>query len=293
MSSASTEAGSRPYRGRIAPTPTGHLHLGHARAFGVAWDRARRAGGTLLYRDENLDPQRCKPAFAEAAMVDLRWLGLDWDEGPDRGGPHAPYRQSERMEWFLEVWDRLRLAGVIYPSPHSRREISERVDAPHEDAEAEPIFPPELRPRLGTGGEARAPGTVNWRFRVPDGQAVTFQDALQGPQNFIAGSDFGDFLVWRRDGVPAYELAVVADDHAMGITEVVRGADLLLSTARQILLFEALGWARPAWAHVPLLRDAHGRRLAKRDAALSLRTLREEGIAPAELLRSQLDALRG
>lgn len=277
----------RTYRGRLAPTPTGHLHLGHARAFGVAWARARRFGGRLLYRLEDLDLQRCKPEFAQAALEDLRWLGLDWDEGPEVGGPHAPYRQSERRDWFLEVWKRLRDSGAIYPSPHSRKDVSLAATAPHE-GEEEPIFPPELRPPPGTGREAPVPGDVNWRFRVPDGRAIRFHDALQGRQTYMAGVDFGDFLVWRRDDVPAYEMAVVADDHAMGITEVVRGADLLLSTARQILLYEALGWQAPDWCHLPLVRDADGRRLAKRHQSLSLRTLREHGTPPEQIRSAQI-----
>lgn len=287
MPSASPEAGYTGYRGRLAPTPTGYLHLGHARAFGVAWNRARAAGGELVYRTEDLDPDRCRAEFATAAMEDLRWLGLDWQEGPDVGGPHSPYAQSERISWFREIWERLRDLGAIYPSLHSRREVAERVNAPNE-GDCEPIFPSELRPPRNTGREANGPGGVNWRFRVPDGRVINFTDALQGPQSFTAGEDFGDFLIWRRDGVPSYEMAVVADDHAMGITEVVRGADLLVSTARQILLYEAFGWRPPAWVHVPLVRDASGQRLAKRHASLSLRQLREDGVLPAPLLQSAL-----
>jgi len=275
------------YRGRIAPTPTGHLHLGHARAFGVAWARARAAGGSLIYRTEDLDPQRCREDFAADAIEDLRWLGLAWDEGPDVAGPFGPYVQSARHEWFLQVWAQLRDAGTIYPSPHSRKDVAAASQAPNE-GDAEFIFPPELRPSIGCGAEARTPGVVNWRFRVPDGRRVTFTDAFQGAQTFTAGIDFGDFLVWRRDGVPAYEMAVVADDHAMRITEVVRGADLLISTARQILIYEALGWHVPKWCHVPLLRDAQGRRLAKRHASLSLRMLRATGQNPEALRTAQI-----
>jgi len=198
--------------------------------------------------------------------------------------------QSERLEWFREVWKALHEKGVIYPSPHSRKDVAAALSAPHE-GDQEPVFPPDLRPPPGAGRDAVEPGEVNWRFRVPDGRQIGFHDQVHGPQHFQAGKDFGDFLVWRRDGFPSYELAVVADDHAMGITEVVRGADLLLSTARQILLYEALGWVPPAWFHVPLVRDAHGRRLAKRAQSESLRTRRAAGEDPDALRLAELAAL--
>jgi glutamyl-tRNA synthetase len=278
-------------RGRLAPTPTGHLHVGHARTFALAAERARRAGGTLVYRTEDLDASRCRPEFAAAALADLRWLGLDWQEGPDVGGPCGPYVQSERLPWFAEVWRRLQASGAIYPCDKSRKDVARSLTAPHAEDDAEPIFPPDLRPALGLGRELTAPGASNWRFRVPDGETIAFDDALRGPQAFVAGRDFGDFLVWRKDGFPAYELAVVADDHAMGITEVVRGADLLLSTARQLLLYRALGWTAPTWAHAPLIVDADGRRLAKRTAGLSIRELRAAGRTPAEILTAPLASL--
>ncbi len=278
-------------RGRLAPTPTGHLHVGHARTFALAAERARRAGGTLVYRTEDLDAARCRPEFAEAAIADLRWLGLDWQEGPDVGGPCGPYVQSERLPWFAEVWRRLQASGAIYPCDKSRKDVARSLTAPHAEDDAEPIFPPDLRPAHGLGRERTAPGASNWRFRVPDGETIPFGDALRGPQAFVAGRDFGDFLVWRKDGFPAYELAVVADDHAMGITEVVRGADLLLSTARQLLIYRALGWTAPAWAHAPLIVDAEGRRLAKRSADLSIRELRDAGRTPTEVLTAPLASL--
>jgi glutamyl-tRNA synthetase len=278
-------AGDRPYRGRLAPTPTGRLHLGHAATFLRAWERCHAAGGTLILRNEDLDPQRCRPEYAADAIEDLRWLGLDWMEGPDVGGPHTPYSQSERLPHYLAAWEKLRDAGAIYPCERSRRELRERVSAPHEeDEEAEPLYPPQWRPAPGTGRDAPAPGEVNWRFRVPDGETIRFHDALAGEQAFTAGVDFGDFLIWRRDGVPAYELAVVVDDLEMRITEAVRGADLLKSTARQLLLYRALGVdAVPGFAHCPLIRDETGKRLAKRHDALSIRSLRERGLSPAEV----------
>jgi glutamyl-tRNA synthetase len=278
-------------RGRLAPTPTGFLHVGHARTFALAAERARRDGGILVYRTEDLDASRCRPEFADAAMADLRWLGLDWQEGPDVGGPCGPYVQSQRQPWFAEVWRRLQATGVIYPCDKSRQDVARALTAPHAEDDAEPIFPPALRPALGLGREAREPGAQNWRFRVPDGETIAFIDALCGPRAFVAGRDFGDFLVWRRDGFPAYELAVVADDQAMGITEVVRGADLLLSTARQLLIYRALGWTAPSWAHAPLIMDAEGRRLAKRTAGLAIRELRAAGRTPAEVLTAPLASL--
>ena len=276
-------------RGRLAPTPTGYLHVGHARTFALA--AARAAGGTLIYRTEDLDAGRCRPDFAAAAIEDLRWLGLQWQEGPDVGGPHAPYVQSQRLPWFREVWSLLQATGAIYPCDKSRKDVERSLTAPHAEDDAEPIFPPELRPALDAGHDAHEPGPTNWRFRVPDGEKITFDDALQGPQTYVAGRDFGDFLVWRKDGFPAYELAVVADDHAMEITEVVRGGDLLLSTSRQALLYRALRWTAPAWAHAPLIVDAGGNRLAKRTAGLSIRELRQKGKTPEEILAAPLNQL--
>ena len=275
-------------RGRLAPTPTGLLHVGHARTFAVAAERVGSAG--LVMRIEDLDGPRCREEFVAAAVEDLRWLGLDWTEGPDVGGPHGPYRQSGRAAWYLEVWRRLEAAGAIYPSPHSRRDVDEAATAPHERhphpaSVAEPderIFPASLRP--ARWDRAAAPGGVAWRFRVPDGRVIEFHDAIQGRVRRTAGVDFGDFVVWRRDDLAAYELAVVADDHAMEIAEVVRGADLLTSTARQILLAEALGWPSPAWCHVPLVCDAAGQRLAKRAGGLAIRDLRAAGRSPRDVL---------
>ena len=286
-----------PLRGRIAPTPTGYLHAGHARTFAIAADRARGAG--LVLRIEDLDGPRCRPEFTAAALEDLRWLGLHWTEGPDMDGPHSPYVQSKRADWFLEVWRCLEAAGAIYPSPHSRRDVEEAANAPHDPVTAavqeaptsservcEPIFPPALRPTHRE--RATAPGGVPWRFRVPDGRTIEFHDALQGTVCRTAGVDFGDFVVWRRDDLAAYELAVVADDHAMEIAEVVRGADLLTSTARQILLYEALGWTPPAFCHTPLVCDASGHRLAKRTGGLAIRELRQAGWTPEGVLTREL-----
>jgi glutamyl/glutaminyl-tRNA synthetase len=291
--------GALIYRGRIAPTPSGFLHVGHALTFWTAFERAQAAGGVLIFRDEDLDPDRCRAEFAAAAVEDLRWLGIDWREGPDVGGPHAPYRQSHRLKLYRDVWSQLHSTGAIYPSPHSRKDVQEALVAPHEEIisrdEAakereqsrtrgegaeylEPIFPPQLRPMHGVGRDAMDPGAVNWRFRVPDDETVVFVDRRVGRVERVAGRDFGDFVVWRKDGFPSYELAVVADDHAMQITEVVRGEDLLTSTARQLLLYRALGWPPPEFYHCPLVTDAAGHRLAKRHDALTIRALRDRGV---------------
>jgi glutamyl/glutaminyl-tRNA synthetase len=261
------------------------LHLGHARTFWIAQERARQSGGQLVLRNEDLDRDRCRPEYARAMLEDLRWFGLVWDEGPDVGGPYLPYSQSERTSSYLETWRTLQRTGSIFPSPHSRKDVQAALTAPHDDG-SEPVFPPEFRPSLGAGSQLDDPGTVNWRFRVPDGRILVFEDGRLGEVRRTAGVDFGDFLVWRKDGFPSYELAVVADDHAMRISDVVRGEDLLTSTARQFLLYEALGWRAPAFYHCPLLRDDAGQRLAKRTGALALRALREQGRTPDELRAS-------
>jgi glutamyl/glutaminyl-tRNA synthetase len=274
------------YRGRLAPTPTGHLHLGHARTFWIAQRRAQERDGQLVLRNEDLDRDRYKPQFVTDMFEDLRWFGFRWDEGPDVGGPFAPYTQSQRLDCYHDAWRRLQATGLIFPSPHSRKDVQQALVAPHDDEDNEPVFPRALRPPAAERSNASEPGGVNWRFRVPDGWAITFLDGRCGSVTRTAGEDFGDFLVWRKDGFPSYELAVVADDHAMRITEVVRGEDLLTSTARQLLLYEALGWPAPAFYHCELVRDDHGVRLAKRSAAVSLRMLRDQGHTPQQLRNS-------
>jgi len=278
---------SSVYRGRLAPSPTGLLHLGHARTFWIAAERAATHGGQVIFRNEDLDAQRCRPEFVQAMLEDLRWLGIKWVEGPDCGGPAGPYQQSERRGHYLEAWEKLRDLGMIYPCTCSRKDVTQAAGAPN-DLDDEPVYPGKCRPK--PGGDSRlgrpataepsgapAPAGLNWRFQVPDGEEITFTDLYLGKQRMVAGRDFGDFIVWRRDDVPAYQLAVVVDDAAMGITEVVRGADLLKSTARQILLFRALGLAVPGYHHCDLVRDENGVRLAKRHDSLSIRKLRELG----------------
>ncbi|MBI3880211.1 MAG: tRNA glutamyl-Q(34) synthetase GluQRS [Verrucomicrobia bacterium] len=272
-----------PYRGRLAPSPTGLLHLGHARTFWTAQERCRAAGGTLVLRNEDLDSTRYKMEFVDAMIEDLRWFGFEWQEGPDCGGGFGPYSQSERMRFYLDALEKLRAGGFIYPCTCSRKDIQAASRAPHANDDAEPIYPGTCRDKSPSTPNSQLSTRFAWRFRVPDGETIAFVDGNCGAQRFIAGKDFGDFVVWRQDDVPAYQLACAVDDAAMGITEVVRGADLLLSTARQLLLHRALGWMPPVFFHCELLRDENGVRLAKRHDALSLRALRGAGRTPEEL----------
>lgn len=271
-----------PYRGRLAPSPTGYLHLGHARTFWAAQERARENDGTLVLRNDDLDSTRYKMEFVTAMLEDLHWFGFNWQEGPDCDGAFGPYNQSERMSFYRAAREKLEADGFIYPCVCSRKDIQAAIRAPHAADDDEPIYPGTCRQNRKTEIGNRK---FAWRFRVPDGEEISFADGNLGPQRFVAGKDFGDFVVWRQDDVPAYQLACVVDDAAMQITEVVRGEDLLKSTARQILLYRALGFAPPNFFHCPLLTDASGARLAKRHDALSLRSLRAGGAKPEDLRR--------
>jgi glutamyl/glutaminyl-tRNA synthetase len=266
------------YRGRIAPSPTGLLHLGHAATFLCASRRCVSEGGVLVYREEDLDGPRCRAEYSTAAREDLRWLGIRWQEGPDVGGDAGPYVQSERLAIYRERLRNLIDAGLAYPCACTRGDIARALGAPHE-GEEEPVYPRTCRSRRGERFEGDLIFRQNWRFRVPDGRTVSFEDGFCGPKEALAGRDFGDFLIWRKDGFPAYQLAVVTDDALMRITEVVRGEDLVTSTFRQILLYEVFGEDAPAFAHAPLVRDEQGKRLAKRDDARSIRALREAGMS--------------
>ena len=286
------ESTSISYRGRLAPSPTGLLHLGHARTFLIAAQRCAEHGGTLVLRNEDLDQQRCRPEFVQAMIEDLRWLGISWTEGPDCSGPFGPYTQSERRVHYLHALQQLRDRGMIYPCTCSRKDVAQSATAPTE-GDDEPLYSGKCRPSRdprsdslsGCRVEAKrgGPAGVNWRFRVPDGEEISFTDLHLGLQEMVAGRDFGDFIVWRKDDVPAYQLAVVVDDAAMKITEVVRGADLLKSTARQILLYRALGLPIPGYYHCELVRDQQGVRLAKRHDALSISKLRQSGWTPQQV----------
>jgi len=267
-------------RGRFAPSPTGPLHLGNARTALLSWLEARARGGAWLMRVEDLDQPRVRPGLEDRILEELRWLGLDWDEGPDVGGRWGPYRQSERQGRYQAALERLEGAGLAYPCFCSRAEVAAAALAPHGPGDDGPRYPGTCR---GLSAADRAGRTRRrppaWRLRVPDG-AVAFADGLHGPQSVDVAGAVGDFVVARADGVPAYQLAVVVDDAAMGVTDVVRGDDLLPSTARQILLYRALGYEPPRFSHVPLVVGPDGERLAKRHGALSLGELRRRGADP-------------
>jgi glutamyl-tRNA synthetase len=274
------------YRGRLAPSPTGYLHLGHARTFSIAGQRARAANGTLLLRNDDLDRARCRAEFVVAMQEDLRWLGLTWD------GPMIS--QSERLPRYRRALAQLHARGRIFPCSRSRRDVLEAAGAPHDDEDDEPVYPKSFRP----AGDVPLPplaasAGVNWRFRVPDDVEIRFRDERCGEQGAIAGKDFGDFLVWRKDDTPSYQLATVVDEIDLGITEVVRGADLIKSTFRQLLLFEALEQTPPRFYHAPLMLDEKGNRLAKRHDALAVRTLRAQGMTAEEVRRQFFGAEGG
>lgn len=254
---------NHPYRGRIAPSPTGYLHLGHASTFKIAHSRARENKGTLIFRNEDLDPSRCKKEFTKAIIEDLEWMGISWDEGP--------INQTDRMHFYFEAWSVLKNNQNIYPCSYSRKDIQSQTTTSLVNEDDEPLFPKDLRPKELNYNHYSNPTNLNWRFKVPDGHKIHFTDAHYGPQEFEADKDFGDFIIWRRDNIPSYELAVVVDDHLMGITEVVRGADLLKSTARQLLLYQALGWEPPKFYHCDLVYDNQGKPLSKRIGSKSIR----------------------
>jgi glutamyl-tRNA synthetase len=273
-----------PYRGRLAPSPTGLLHLGHAATLWQAFRRARDHKGTLLLRIEDLDKQRSKLQFTEAILEDLTWLGIWWQL--------PVVYQSQRLPLYREALNQLLITGHIYPCHCSRKDLAGMMHAPHEDTEEEPVYPGTCRGASNAPHQMSFQQGVNYRFRIPDGESITFTDQNLGPQSFTAGKDFGDFLVWRKAlsqhpddaGLPSYQLACVVDDAGTNITEVVRGRDLLKSTARQILLQRALNVPTPAYFHTQLLTDQHGVRLAKRHDALAIRTLRQQGLTPAEVI---------
>lgn len=277
-----------PIRGRYAPSPTGDLHLGNLRTALLAWLLARVAGGRFVLRVEDLDRPRVRPGVTERMLRDLRWLGLDWDEGPDVGGPYAPYIQSERQGIYEAYLQRLQVAGLVYPCYCSRADIARAASAPHGEEDEGPRYPGTCRNLTDSERrqrEASAPHRrPSLRFRVDDERIVVFEDALLGRQEQHVQRAVGDFIVRRADGIFAYQFAVVVDDALMRITQVVRGADLLSSTARQILLYEALGFPVPSFAHVPLVMDTGGKRLSKRQQSEGLEPLRAAGITSQEVV---------
>ena len=278
---------SPPLIGRLAPSPTGGLHLGHARTFLHAWLSARTSGGRIILRIEDIDASRARPDAITGAIADLRWLGLDWDEGPDVGGPNAPYLQSLRVADYSAALDRLKLQERVYPCTCTRADIARAASAPHLGEEG-PAYPGTCAGRCVADASGLSV-PYSWRFRTAD-RPLSWEDEALGPVSINPGRTIGDFVVGRSSGEPAYQLAVVVDDAAMGITEVVRGDDLLSSTPRQILIYEALGLMIPSFAHLPLVYSADGKRLAKRDGSVKLAMLREQGTDPhslvGQLLRS-------
>lgn len=251
------------------------------RAWAARSTSSGQAGGTLRLRNDDLDTARCHPDFVTAMIEDLRWFGLQWDE--------PVVTQSQRIPLYRAALARLHDAGHIFPCSCSRRDVQQAATAPHESTD-EPLYPGTCRPEnLPPASRLQPPASpaqgdgLNWRFRVPDGETLSFTDGHFGEQHAVAGRDFGDFLIWRKDDAPSYQLACVVDDAALGITEVVRGADLIKSTFRQLLLFRALESRAPAFYHCPLLTDDKGVRLAKRHDALALRTLREQGKTPEQI----------
>ncbi len=257
------------YRGRIAPSPTGICISGMRLLSGRRSGARRRRGGAWCCAWRTWICSAARRSFARRFLRICDGLESD---GRGAGLRRAVCALCAERAAFLLFFGVGEIAGgrVYYPCRCSRKDVMGAVAAPHE-GEDEPVYPGTCRPAAGSVAEAADPAGVTWRFRVPDGEEMTFRDGRMGPRRAIAGVDFGDFVIWRKDDVPAYQLGVVADDAAMRITEVVRGEDLLMSTFRQILLYRALGWEAPAFYHCALVRDEKGERLAKRSAALSLR----------------------
>lgn len=266
-------------RSRFAPSPTGDLHLGGAFTALAAWVVARAAGGAFVLRVEDLDPPRVVAGSAERIAEDLAWLGLTWDEGPDVGGPYGPYAQSERTERYREAVRALRSRGLVYPCDCSRKEIARAASAPHAGEELR--YPGTCRDK-DPAREMRRPPAL--RLAVPEGERVSFVDGARGPVDELVAGAAGDFVLERADGVHAYQLAVSVDDGQMQITHVLRGRDLLPSTARQILLLRALGLTPPSYTHLPMVVWPEGDRIAKRDAKSSVRALRERGVGPGAVV---------
>lgn len=273
-------------RGRFAPSPTGELHLGNARTAILAWLWARSAGGGFTMRVEDLDRPRVRPGLAQRQLDELAWLGITWDEGPDirtgrDAGARGPYWQSRRDASYEAAIRRL--GDHVYECFCSRSEIA-AASAPHGPQDDGPRYPGTCaRLTAAQRAERRRTRSPALRLRVPPGP-VGFTDELQGPQQFDPSASVGDFVLRRADGIFAYQLAVVVDDAAMGVTQVLRGDDLLPSTARQIVLYRLLGLHEPRWAHAGLLVGDSGERLSKRDRSSSLSALRTSGRDAREIV---------
>lgn len=267
--------------GRFAPSPSGRMHIGNLFCCLLAWLSARKDGGRVILRIEDLDEQRCADAYARQIRDDLLWLGLTWDEGPDIGGPHGPYEQSKRGTLYASALDALRQQGFAYPCFCTRAELH-AASAPHR-SDGTPVYPGTCRnltpSEIAERAKTRRPA---WRLRVP-AEEIAVADRHMGRYAERLDRDCGDFLLRRSDGLFAYQLAVVVDDDAMGVTQVVRGADLLASAPRQVLLYRLLGLSPPEFCHAPLLLARDGRRLSKRERDLNLDALRGR-YAPEEII---------
>lgn len=274
--------------GRLAPSPTGAQHVGNARTYLLAWLSLRSRGGRVILRIEDIDSPRIKPWATQQALDDLRWLGLDWDEGPipgepNAGGPHAPYVQTLRRPDYAAALERLKREERVYPCTCTRSDVLEAASAPHVGQEG-PVYPGTCAGRTAADADRFTDRPYSWRFRVPPGMTDTFRDQFAGDRVSDVARELGDFVVCKADGTPAYQLAVVVDDHNMGITEVLRGDDLLPSAHRQRLLYAAFGWTPPRFTHVPLVVGEDGRRLAKRHGDTRLSVLRDRGTPPERLV---------
>ncbi len=290
-----------PVVGRLAPSPTGALHVGNARSFLLAWLSVRQQGGRIVLRIEDIDSPRVKPWAMQATLDDLRWLGIDWDAGPEaitterETDPAIAYVQTQRLERYHQVLTQLIAADVGYACECSRSEVAQAASAPHERSIQRlegPIYPGTCREKklklIGnaisdTDTHTAAVAKFAWRWKFAEGE-VSWEDAVRGKQVARPDQQLGDFVIARGDGTPAYQLAVVVDDHDMSVTEIVRGDDLLCSTYRQLAILEHLGWSRPNYYHVPLVVGSDGRRLAKRHGDTRLSSYREQGVSAEKVV---------
>ena len=289
-----------PLVGRLAPSPTGAQHIGNARTYLLAWLSIRSRGGRLILRMEDIDSPRIKPGAEQQALDDLQWLGLDWDEGPDVGGPHAPYVQTQRLESYRAALEQLKTAEQVYPCTCTRSDVVAAASAPHLGQEG-PRYLGTCSGRRASDAEelARMGVAFAWRFRASS-IVHELHDLVAGTRRCNVSEELGDFVVAKSDGSPAYQLAVVLDDRAMGVTEVLRGDDLLPSAFRQLELYRLFSSPHtpcagagtrsvpatigPAFAHVPLVVGEDGRRLAKRHGDTRISLLRDKQVPAARLV---------
>lgn len=274
--------------GRLAPSPTGAQHIGNARTFLAAWLSVRSRGGEVILRIEDIDSPRVKSWAVEQAIEDLQWLGLDWDEGPDMPAANSPYIQTQRIERYVASFQQLQRAEKVYPCDCSRSDVAAAASAPHDIANApgnqsfELIYARTCYNKKVRDASVLS-GKYSWRFRT-ESSGISFRDGFAGEQIAELQNQFGDFVIYKSDGLPSYQLAVVHDDHEMGITEVLRGDDLIPSTFRQLAIYDFFGWEPPSFIHLPLVVGPDGRRLAKRHGDTRLSWLREQGVSAERLI---------